>query len=282
MKARWLIAAVAVAAAGCGATRQVRAPRLPADVPPFPFAQLARGKLPTSAVWTSSRHLRAVEVTMGAGVRGNEPVAVAVLRGHFTDDLASRPYGVKAPTGTVETIVYDMSTGTSRDFGLGDRPVRLGRLGAVHDFLPYLRLAATKSRAASMETQWLEAVATGERSGCATHYANRARPDFARRLRADAERAGAHVESLQFLHACQDAPVVVLESSDRGRLARALARILDDVDAPRNGARRYEASFFELVDGHGKPFAIAYDTYRGRVEGTQWAASPGLFPFPHG
>jgi hypothetical protein len=277
-----------LALAGCGATHTAAPSPLPEDVPPFPFVQLLRGArsmgdpMPTSAVWTTSRRARAVAVTMGDSVRADGRVYVAVLHGHFKDELASRPAGADAPSGTVETVVIAARSGMIRDFGLGNRAVSLGRLGTVHDFLPYLRLAAAKDRASSLETQWLEAVSAGERTGCRVRFPNLPRAVFRPRLRAAAARAGATVISVRFLHACQDAPVVVLRSSNRRRLAHALARILTAVDPPRNGARLYEGSFFVLVDGHGKPFVVTYDEYRGQPVGSQWAATPDLYPFPHG
>jgi hypothetical protein len=293
------LGAVTVCVSSAGAARSALGV-LPRPVPPFPFAKLLAASrsmgepAPSSAVWVAASHRAAVAVTMGDTVRGNEPVYVAVLTGHFRDDAASPPRGAKAPTGTVATFVYDARTGLERDFGLSRDQPDLGKLGNVHDFLPYLRQAsagtATTKGAptdvpASIETQWLERLSAGSRLGCHTRFHNAPVATFRTRLDRTAARDGFTVEHVQFLRACQLAPIVALSTSDPRRLVAllpALEKDLDRVTVKGQTVWAYEGFLLEGSDGSGRPFVVIWNHVRGEVAGGQWAASPDLYPFPHG
>ena len=279
-----------LATAACGSHAMVAAPPpLPSNVPPFPYVALLHAAAqmgdptPTSAVWVKSRHQTAVAATMRDSVLGNQPVYVAVITGHFRDTAASYPAGGKAPTGTVATFVYDARTGLGTDFGLAKQRIALGRLGAVHDFLPYLRQAARRDLPATIETQWLQRLSAGSRLGCTTEFRNRSASLFSSRLNAAARANGFHVLRLQFLRACQSAPLVFVSSSDPHRLVPTLAgleRALDRVNG--NRAWAYEGFFFEAVNGSGEPFVVFWNHVRAEVAGGQWASAPDLYPFAHG
>jgi hypothetical protein len=49
-------------------------------------------------------------------------VYLVTMKGTFTDDLASVPYGASAPTGRYLSIVINAKTFAVTDFGLSDRP----------------------------------------------------------------------------------------------------------------------------------------------------------------
>lgn len=304
-KLRRLIAASAVVAAvvavaGCGGNRRASPVRLPSAVPPFPYAALLRATkqmgdpMPTSAVWVASRHHTAVAATMRDSVVGNEPVYVAVLTGNFVASDVSTPSGSPAPRGTVATFVYDARTGRGVDFGLSRERLDLGKLGRVHDFLPYLQQAAagaaTTSKAvpvdeaAAVETQWLQRLSAGSRLGCRTQFRNTTPRVFERRLAAAASHDGFAVSSIQFLHACQAAPLVVLGSSARKRVVAALpalSKTLDRITVDGRGEWPYEGFFLEVTDS-GKPYVLFWNHVRAEVAGGQWAAESDLYPFPHG
>ena len=232
-----LAVVIVVAAAGCGSGSSVTAPpRLPGSVPPFPYVALLRAStqmgdpMPTSAVWVESRHKTAVAATMHDGVLGNQPVYVAVITGHFKDTAASYPAGGKPPTGTVATFVYDARTGMGTDFGLAAKPIALGRLGAVHDFLPYLRQAARHDVPATIETQWLQRLSAGSRLGCTTRFRNLPASTFSNRLNAAATATGFQVLRLQFLRACQAAPILFVRTNDPHRLVPTLSGLDRAID----------------------------------------------------
>ena len=125
-----------------------------APPPPFGYAWVLKASnrmgtpMPSSAVWVASRRERAVEVTSGESVNSNQPVYVVVITGHFTARDVSVPEGAKFPTGTVATFIIDRATGTGLDFGLTNTRPNLGRLGRVHNLLPWLRSLTTASKVA--------------------------------------------------------------------------------------------------------------------------------------
>jgi hypothetical protein len=269
---------------------------LPRDVPPFPYVAIAKGAremgdpLPTSARWVESRHVTAVSQTMGSGVFGNYRVYVAVITGHFTARNAPTPPGGNAPTGTVATFIYNAKTGRDTDLGLSNRHVDLAALGRVHDFLPYLRQATAGTAtgvhhdaAAAIETQWLQHLSAAARPGCRTRFANLSRAVFARRIMRASAEGGFAVVGTQFLHACQNAPLVVLRTSQPHRLVAALPALERTIDrVVGNPAWAFEGIYIEGVSKAGKPFVVVWNATRGTVSGGQWASRPDLYPFAHG
>ena len=181
------------------------------------------------------------------------------------------------------------------DFGLSNRPVDLRELGAIHDLLPYLSQAAQGSAVnsngtpsdvpASIETQWLERLSAGSRLGCKTKFGNLATPLFRSRLAHAAASDGFQIRSLQFLHACQSAPMITLATSDPRRLVTELPQLEQSID--RIGVKgttvwAYEGIFVEAADASGQPFVVVWNHVRAEDAGGQWASSPELYPFPHG
>ena len=299
-----LIGALLASLSACSLSGAPGSPNLallPPLVPPVPFVKLvaaARGMgdaAPTAAVWVASRHRAAVTATMGDTVDGNQPVYVAVLTGHFTDKSATGPPGAKPPTGTVATFVYDVKTGRDTDFGLSDRQPSLSMLGTVHNLLPYLKQASVGTAGgakgaptnipASIETQWLQRLSAGSRLGCRTHFHNLRLRVFRRRLYRAASRDGFQVESVQFLHACQSAPVVYLRTAHPQQLSGALPILekrLDRVTTNGHASWAFEGLLIEASDASGKPIIAIWNHLRAEVVGGQWATSPDLYPFPHG
>jgi hypothetical protein len=118
-------------------------------------------------------------------------------------------------------------------------------------------------------------------------FDNPARQELRRRLHQLAGRYGFEVASAKVLRPRQDAPVVVVRTTDYRGLARATPAILKQLDPKRNTGDdrtgwRYEGFFWEARDERGVPFLIASTLTRGQVKGQQWARSDSLFPFPRG
>lgn len=277
-------------------------PALPLAVPPFPFVKVlaaAKGMgdpSPSSAVWVASTRNTAVKATMdGSTVNSNQPVDVAVLTGQFTDHNASGPVAARPPTGTVATFVYDARTGMGTDFGLSNQQPDLAKLGTVHAFLPYLAQAALGTAVASngvagdvpasIETQWLERLSAGTRLGCKTDFRNLAPTVFRRRLAQAAASDGFQVANLQFLRACESAPLLTLMTSDPQRLVRALPQLersLDRIAQTGQTVWAYEGILINATDQNGRSFVVIWNHVRAEIAGGQWASSSNLYPFPHG
>jgi hypothetical protein len=80
-----------------------------------------------------SQHARAVRVTSGGRVTGNQAVWVIQVEGvrQFVCGLCSGPPGASAPRGRFVTIVLDATTFDRTDFGIAPERVDLARLGTV-------------------------------------------------------------------------------------------------------------------------------------------------------
>ena len=100
------------------------------------------GSQPSSARYLLTTRMLATIGTGGGVVARscNVPVYLVVLRGHFVAEDVPRPFGAKAPHGTIATATYSASGGTvtGLDYGLGSKPYKLDRLGRVGDLMPYL------------------------------------------------------------------------------------------------------------------------------------------------
>lgn len=108
------------------------------------------------------------------------------------------------------------------------------------------------------------------------------------RLAAAARHHGFEVVSVDLLRSKRLAPRIVVRSDDYLRMARAMPAILRTIDSKvrttddRTGWR-FEGFYFEADDGHGVPFALAFNFLRGpSAGGGQWARSERLSPFAHG
>jgi hypothetical protein len=137
------------------------------------------------------------------------------------------------------------------------------------------------------QAAWLKDLKTRARQHPGQRFDNPARDEFRRRLHQLAGRYGFEVASANVLQPRQDAPVVVVRTTDYRGLAKATSTILKQLDPKRStgddrAGWRYEGFFWEARDERGVPFLIASTLTRGQVEGQQWARSEALYPFPHG
>jgi hypothetical protein len=137
------------------------------------------------------------------------------------------------------------------------------------------------------QAAWRKELEKRARRHPAQRFDNPARGAFQRRLHQLAGRYGFEVVSAKVLRPRQDAPLVVVRTTDYRGLAKATSAILNQLDRKRStgGDRtgwRYEGFFWEARDERGVPFLIASTLTRGLVEGQQWARSEALYPFTHG
>ena len=137
------------------------------------------------------------------------------------------------------------------------------------------------------QAAWLKKLETRARRHQAQRFDNPARGEFRQRLHKLADRYGFEVVSAKVLRPRQDAPLVVVRTTDYRGLAKATSTILKQLDPKRSTGDdrtgwRYEGFFWEVRDERGVPFLIASTLTRGQVEGQQWARSEALYPFRHG
>lgn len=137
------------------------------------------------------------------------------------------------------------------------------------------------------QAAWRKELEKRARRDPAQRFDNPARTAFRRRLHQLAGRYGFEVVSAKVLRPRQDAPLVVVRTTDYRGLAKATSAILNRLDPTRGigGDRtgwRYEGFFWEARDERGVPFLVASTLTRGLVEGQQWARSEALYPFPRG
>jgi hypothetical protein len=90
---------------------------------------------PGLAEWVISHRAEATQVLTGETVSDGDPeVYVLVLKGHFADSNGFGPTTADE-SGTWLLAVLDARTHEILDFGLGDQPIQLSKLGTVHSFM---------------------------------------------------------------------------------------------------------------------------------------------------
>jgi len=96
-------------------------------------AATAQGGTIKAAQAVRSTHARAVAVTSGGIIEGDQPVWVIQVEGvgEFVCNSCSVPAGASAPHGRFQTFVVDASTFRTLDFGLSDTDANLTQLGTV-------------------------------------------------------------------------------------------------------------------------------------------------------
>jgi hypothetical protein len=101
-------------------------------------AATAEGSTVRAAQAVGSTHARAVAVTMGDGVEGDQAVWVVQIEGvtEFVCDQCSVPPGARAPHGRFQLQILDASTFRTLDFGLESTKTDLTKLGPVVDLHP--------------------------------------------------------------------------------------------------------------------------------------------------
>jgi len=108
------------------------------------------------------------------------------------------------------------------------------------------------------------------------------------RLRTGATLYGFGIVSVQMLHPLQGAPVIVIRSDREQAIARATRKIVTLFDPYRPtsadpAGSAYEGYFLVAEDSGGVPYLASWNQSRApHVGGGEWAASPNLYPFPHG
>jgi hypothetical protein len=151
-----------------------------------------------------------------------------------------------------------------------------------------LTMVASSPVAAARAEWWRETIASARTGDRAARFPSPSRAALLRQLRTEAQRDGFRIVGVRFLRPLQAAPVVVLQSDDEARLARAVPRIVAAFDRRRPTAAdpagtAYEAYFLVAETRAGVPYLATFDHERApHVGGGEWAARESLYPFPHG
>jgi hypothetical protein len=154
-----------------------------------------------------------------------------------------------------------------------------------------LAAAATSPQqaVARAKQEWLAELRSSARTGDRDAvFPSPSRAVLVRRLGDAAKRHGFRIAGVRMLHPFQSAPVVVIRSDARERIARATPAIVAAID-PRHVTKTnpsgyaYEGYFLVAEDSRGVPFLATFNHWRApHVGGGEWAASESLYPFPHG
>ena len=220
------------------------------------------------------------ETTLDVRLRGRGTVTLPVVE-HFA--LGVVPGG---DLGSFPILSY-----TGRDAS-GKVVVSEKALGGK---LPGPMSAAQARRAARhYRKQWLGDIARRAKEEPAQRFANLPEAEFRARLMGAGKRYGFTVQSVQFLHPGQAAPLVVVRTADSGPLLKPFVagKIFAAIDPAKvrdeQEVRSFEALFFEAQDEHGVPFFIAQNEERGLNSGlpggggVAWTRDPTAMPGPLG
>ena len=172
----------------------------------------------------------------------------------------------------------------------------LAVVAAVAAFAGLLSFAASATARASrmstsltvMEHVWRAHLRSGAAADPNRRFSNPSLAALNARLRIAANRYHFTVISVQVLRPRQEAPFVVVETSDRRALLTATGTILRLIDPKTrtNDDRTgwaHEGFLFKARDNDGVPFLAAFNGWRGpHLGGGQWASNPSFYPFPHG
>ena len=109
------------------------------------------------------------------------------------------------------------------------------------------------------------------------HFRSLSERVFREQLAVASARWHFRVLDARYLRPLQGAPLIVVQTMHPERLARYAGEVARFVHS-----RAYEGFYFEVEDAHNaRAFAFA-SALRGTNQGSEWARSEPLFPFPHG
>jgi hypothetical protein len=147
-----------------------------------------------------------------------------------------------------------------------------------------------KSIVAEAKREWLhDLLASGRHGDRDARFPSPSRDVLLQRLQRAQALYRFRIVRLTMLRPFQLAPVIVIRSDARRAIARATPRIVElfDPHTRPTGANpsgyAYEGYFLVAVDARGVPYLATFNHWRApHVGGGEWAASPDLYPFPHG
>jgi hypothetical protein len=148
--------------------------------------------------------------------------------------------------------------------------------------------AEARSEAKQTLSDWLSELKVRAQRHPAARFRNLSRPLFLSRLHQLAARYHFRVVRARILQPVQDAPLVIVQTSDPQAFVHAVPSIQHLLDPKQrtNDDRTgwaYEGFYLGALDIHGTPFLSIFNYWRGpRAGGGQWAARESLFPYPHG
>ena len=148
--------------------------------------------------------------------------------------------------------------------------------------------AEAQAEAQSARASWLSELRRRARKAPSARFHNLPRAVFTARLRSLQRRYDFRVLAARTLHPVQEAPLVVVQTSNPQAFSRAvpaIQRLLDPKQRTSDDRTgwAYEGFYLEAHDAHGTPFLAIFNYWRGPdAGGGQWASRESLFPFPHG
>jgi hypothetical protein len=155
----------------------------------------------------------------------------------------------------------------------------------THDTTSTMRPEEARTAATRTFREWSTALKRGAVEQPKRVFANPPFPVLRQRLRDAARAYGFRIERISIRWPRQQAPFVVVRTSDPTRFARDLPAFLRNLNP--NGDDRtgwaYEGFYLQALDATGQPFLIVFNNWRGNHPGGgQWASDPKLLPFAHG
>lgn len=240
-----------------------------------------------SALWTtrgSSPKVTAAEtspVPVGTALRACSKRLIADWYGN---GQVSKLYPVACYTAAINNIPIDMDFSNARgDIQRALDAARQGRIAAASPAF----LAQQAARRTYEE--WHTALKRGVREQPKRVFPNPPFRLLKQRLRDAARKYDFQIERIYIHWPRQQAPYIVVRTSDPPRFARDLHLFVRKLDPKQStGDDRtgwaYEGFYLQALDNTtGQPFLIAFNNWRGNhAGGGQWASDPKLLPFDHG
>lgn len=139
------------------------------------------------------------------------------------------------------------------------------------------------------KAEWLSAIRASAKSGDrSARFPSPSRAILMQRLERAARLYHFEVATVLIYHPLQSAPLIIIRSDSEQAIARATPKIIDLFD-PRHvtyadpAGYAYEGYFLIAETAEGAPYLATFNEERApHVGGGEWAASEGLYPFPHG
>lgn len=249
------------------------------------------GLLPNIAPLRSCAMTRAavlVLATVAAGVSavGGSVSANAVTKPNcgarivadwLDDGRVEKLYPLRCYDDALEGIPVDISSTIRSDLARARAYARRGRLAGPS--------AAWRARHAadSAYRAWSAALRAGAAADRRVTFPNPPVAVLRGRLRSAGRRYGFRVAQLYVKWPRQQAPYIVVSSSNRRSFARAVPAILRLLDPKRDTGWAYEGFYLEARDRSGSPFLVVFNHWRGpHGGGGQWGRNADLYPFAHG
>jgi hypothetical protein len=208
-----------------------------------------------------------------------------VIEDWYPDGRVGRLYPVACYTAAINTIPMDVSFARE---GI-QRALDFARQGKLTAASPsFVAQRAAQQAATRLYRGWDAALKRGVREEPKRVFPN---PPFAllhERLRDAARKYDFQIERIYVRWPRQQAPYIVVRTSDPPKFARELRLFIRKLDPKQSNDNdrtgwAYEGFYLQALDNAtGQPFLIVSHHWRGNHPGgSQWASDPKLLPFDH-